>query len=347
MTTAVKEVEQTLVTMKDQFSKALPPQIQSDKFVRVVINAIQNNQDLLAADRASLYNACNKAAQDGLLPDGREGAIVVYNSKIGKIAQWMPMIAGLMKKVRNSGEISTWSLQVVKENDVFTYELGDEEKISHKPAIKNRGKTIGAYSIATLRTGEKSREFMNVEEVEAIRGRSRAKDSGPWVTDYDEMCKKTIARRHSKRLPMSTDLDSFIRQDDNLVNLDEPERTEAQPTSSRLARIIDAEASPVVVAPVVIDVAQEFGGTTTDVLRVEGVVEDYKLKNSEPGAAKSWTSFAVKVAGEWYGTFDKTVGKQMEEAFDSKQMIRLEYSEREWQGKKKFDAIAIVKQIPI
>uniref|UniRef100_UPI00195373C4 recombinase RecT n=1 Tax=Klebsiella aerogenes TaxID=548 RepID=UPI00195373C4 len=45
----------------------------------------------------------------GLLPDGREGAIVEFSGK----AQWMPMIGGLRKKVRNSGEIATWEAHVV------------------------------------------------------------------------------------------------------------------------------------------------------------------------------------------------------------------------------------------
>jgi hypothetical protein len=43
-----------------------------------------------------------KLAQDGLLPDGREAAVVMFGNK----AQAMPMIAGILKKVRQSGEVA-------------------------------------------------------------------------------------------------------------------------------------------------------------------------------------------------------------------------------------------------
>jgi recombination protein RecT len=43
-----------------------------------------------------------RLAQDGLLPDGREAAIVKFGNK----AQAMPMIAGILKKIRQSGDVS-------------------------------------------------------------------------------------------------------------------------------------------------------------------------------------------------------------------------------------------------
>lgn len=252
----VDEVKQSLAKMEEQFKKALPSHMPSERFVRVAQTAIQNNPDLLKADRHSLFSACMKSAQDGLLPDGQEAALVVYNTNVGtkakptwvKKVQYMPMVKGIRKKVRNSGEISNWSLQVVKENDKFKISLGDDEGISHEPALSNRGKTIGAYSIVTLRGGEKSRDFMSVEDIEKIRDRSKSAESGPWVTDYDEMCKKTVCRRHSKTLPMSTDLEQVVQADDELFNKEPQQEALAAPEktkSSRLSAIINAEARDV------------------------------------------------------------------------------------------------------
>src|SRR5262245_31940685 len=114
----VAEIRHQLDGMEQQFRSALPAHIPVERFSRVVMTAIQNNGDLVSkVDRRSLWNAAMRAAQDGLLPDGREGAIVVYGSQ----AQWMPMIGGLRKKVRNSGEIATWEVQVVHENDDFDF----------------------------------------------------------------------------------------------------------------------------------------------------------------------------------------------------------------------------------
>lgn len=229
----VEGFRKTVSLMEPELKKALPGHIPSEKFVRTLMTTVQLNPTVLECTQQSVLSAVMQSAQHGLLADGREAAIVKFKDS----AQFIPMVAGIMKKVRNSGEITTWSVQVVKENDKFEMKLGDEEKIVHEPALKERGKTIGAYSIVTLKDGEKSREWMDIEEIESIRARSRAKEFGPWKTDYDEMAKKTVIRRHSKRLPMSTDLQETIHAVDELydMNTEEPKPIAVQ---SRLEKAI-------------------------------------------------------------------------------------------------------------
>lgn len=210
----IAEVRLQLTAMEDQFKAALPSHMPVERFCRVVMTAVQNNGDLVKCSRRSLWSAAMKAAQDGLLPDGRDGAIVAYKSE----AQWMPMIGGLRKKARNSGEIETWEAHVVHANDAFEFELGDNPFIRHKPTLDDEGPVIAAYSICTLKSGEKTREVMSIRAIEKIHARSKAGKSGPWVTDFEEMCRKTVARRHSKVIPMSSDLDDLIRRDDELYD---------------------------------------------------------------------------------------------------------------------------------
>lgn len=235
----MQELRQTLERRKKDFEDVLPPQIPVERFIRTTITAIQLNPDLIAAERTSLLASTMKAAQDGLLCDGREAALVIYNSKVGdawvKKAQYMPMAEGLLKKVRQSGQLSNISVQVVKENDFFDYELGDNERMVHKPALRNRGATIGAYSIAKLASGETSREYMDIDQIQAVKKRSKTAASGPWVTDEDEMCRKTVFRRHYKRLPKSTDLEQIIEHDNENYELKdvtpEPEVESPKPVS--------------------------------------------------------------------------------------------------------------------
>ena len=250
--------------MEAQFKAALPAHIPAERFMRVLMTAIQNNPKLVNVDRRSLWNAAMRAAQDGLLPDGREGAIVDYKGKHGPVAQWMPMIAGLRKKVRNSGEIATWDANVVREKDHFEFRLGDDPLIVHMPSLDaDPGKVIAAYSIATLKSGEKSREVMSVAEIERVRERSRVKSTdGPWFTDYAEMCRKTVVRRHSKSLPMSTDLDDLIRRDDDLYDLKgAADRSEEKPA---LADRLSALAAAVETAPTIDGEAAEAADATTE-----------------------------------------------------------------------------------
>jgi recombination protein RecT len=214
---------------ESQFAAALPAHIPVERFMRVVQTAIQSNPELALVERRSLWNSAMKAASDGLLPDGREGAFVIFNAKEKdaggrehwiKKAQWMPMIAGIRKKVRNSGEIATWDAHVVHEKDAFEYELGDQPYIKHKPAmVADPGPVVAAYSVATLKSGEKSREVMTRAELEKVHAASKSAGRGPWVDWFDEMARKTVAKRHAKVLPMSTDLDDLMRRDDDLYDL--------------------------------------------------------------------------------------------------------------------------------
>lgn len=212
--TPMEAMRGTLTKMSPEFQAALPPQINVEKFVRTTLTAVQMQPDLLNADRRSLLGACMKSAQDGLMPDGREAALVIFRSKNGPQVQYMPMIGGVLKKIRNSGELASISAQVAYSADLFEYELGDEEKITHKPFLGgDRGEPIAVYAVAKTKDGAIYREVMSVSDVEKVRAASRAGKFGPWADWWDEMAKKTVIRRMAKRLPSSADIDQMMDND--------------------------------------------------------------------------------------------------------------------------------------
>lgn len=206
-------LRQTIGKMEAQIKMALPAHIPVEKFHRVAVTAVSSNPDLLNVDRTSLFGALMKAAQDGLLPDGREGAIVPFKGK----AQWMPMVAGIMKKVRNSGEVADWNAHAVYENDEFDYLLGDDQRIYHKPTMGDPGQVIGAYSIVKLKDGTISRDFMPRWRIEKAREQGMAKNSLQWTAFYDEGAIKTVIKHHAKRLPQSTDIEAVFERDDMMA----------------------------------------------------------------------------------------------------------------------------------
>lgn len=207
-----------------QFKALLPTEEAVQRFVRVVTTAVQEKAELVDADRDSFYTACLRAARDGLLPDGREAVLNVYSSKVGnnwiKRVQYQPMAEGMFKKVLLTGEIAgTPKVHPVYAKDEFVYELGDSERIVHRPFLGgDRGELVAAYSIVEFKDGAKSREVMSRREIDAIMARSKSKDKegnifGPWVSDYAEMARKTVFRRHYKRLPKSSDMDQALEAD--------------------------------------------------------------------------------------------------------------------------------------
>lgn len=188
-----------LERMQPQFEAALPAGISAERFSRVVVTALQANPKLLEVDRNTLWQACMRCAQDGLLPDAREASLVIYGNR----AQYLPMYGGIIKKLQSSKEIIELYAHLVYEHDEFTFLQGDDEKIIHSPQVfGDRGRFLGAYAIAKTLNRGIYREFLTAEQINKIRSSSRASGKGPWVDWFEEMVKKTVIRRLAKRLPM-------------------------------------------------------------------------------------------------------------------------------------------------
>jgi recombination protein RecT len=204
-----------LEARSSELKAALPPHISETKFIRAVVTACQINPDLLACDKRSMWNACLRACNDGLLPDGVEGAIAPFKGQ----AQWMPMYQGQLKQFRNSGQFKWVGAGLVREGDEYDHWIDENgEHFKHRPADDNTGKIRRIYAAATTKDGGFFLADMSPADVDKRRKMSRASRSdAPWQTWPEEMMKKTAIRVLSKMLPKSSDrddLDQFIRRDE-------------------------------------------------------------------------------------------------------------------------------------
>ena len=251
--TAVVAFSKDFAAYEKPFASVLPAHIPAKKFMRTVVGAMQNNPAILECDRNTIYAACQKAAQDGLILDGREAALVKFKT----VCQYMPMVYGILKKLRNSGLVSTVRAETVHEKDSFSYNPAMEDVPNHKPDwfSGERGAMIGAYAVVKLKDGGTQVEIMNLEQLEKVRKISRAgndekgKPKGIWKQWPEEMAKKSVLRRIAKYLPSSADLDQVFQHDNENYDLD---ITEPTPTPikkgkkrTRASKIIDADSSEV------------------------------------------------------------------------------------------------------
>lgn len=259
--TVIDEVRGAITRMQPQFEAALPKHVPAERFVRAIVTAVQMNSDLLQADRRTLFSAAMRAAEQGLLPNGREGAIVTFGGK----AQFMSMIGGILKLVRNSGELASIDAQVKYKNDKFVYRPGIDTVPQFEPDwFGERGEIEGVYAVAVMKDGAAYVEIMSKKQVEQVRSVSRSGSSGPWKIWWDEMARKTVLRRLAKRLPLSTDLDpSVLHDDDDLASAEAPAAPAYAPAPandpapapkrSRLHKVAEAAAAPAVDDDGVID----------------------------------------------------------------------------------------------
>lgn len=243
---------------KGEFDKVLPSHISFEKFQRTVMTAVLVQPALLEADRSSLMVSCIKAATDGLLPDNRDAALVIFNSKEGnnwiQKVQYLPMYAGILKKVRQSGEMASVVTHVVYEKDKFEYILGDEERIVHEPYTgkEDRGAIIAAYCIAKLKDGTVFREVMTLQDIEKVRRTSKSGNDdqnnpkGIWKSWYEEMARKTVFRRMAKWLPQSIEkFETVFQNDDSMGVMDDVTPAEPEAIGQDDSLTIDNETGEV------------------------------------------------------------------------------------------------------
>lgn len=251
--TPIEQFRNQIANQKTELAKILPSGIDADRFVRTVTTTVQMNEELLYADRRSLFGACMKAAQDGLLPDGREAVLNIYKTKVKldngadewvPMVQYLPMVRGVLKIVRNAGGVAHIDAAAVYAMDHFVFQRGDDPKIEHKPYMgdEDPGQVVASYIIVRLDNGEVHREVMPRRDIEKTREASKSGNgaNSPWTKWYDQMAIKAVIKRAAKLLPTSSEaLDRVIQNDNDAMGFDFNQR----------GTTIDMEATPAQAAP--------------------------------------------------------------------------------------------------
>ncbi|NCA72719.1 MAG: hypothetical protein EOM91_22210, partial [Sphingobacteriia bacterium] len=204
-------VADMLEKSKASIASALPRHVSADRLARVALSELRTNPTLLKCTPQSLMNCIVKAGQLGFELGGALGHayLVPYKSEATLIVGYR----GLIALARRSGEIQSLTARVVHEADDFEIEFGLDEKLRHVPSIGEPGQMTHVYAVAKLVGGGVQYEVMTKREVDDIRKRSRAGGSGPWVTDYEEMARKTVVRRLFKYLPVSIEIADALAAD--------------------------------------------------------------------------------------------------------------------------------------
>jgi recombination protein RecT len=242
------KVGDLILAMKPQMAMALPKHITADRMARIVLTEIRRVPKLVECGRDSLLGAVMTCSQLGLEPgNGLGHAYLLPFDKRAKVeGQWKTVgtdcqliigYRGMIDLARRSGQIVSLSARSVFQSDRFNYRFGLDETIEHIPADGERGNLTHVYAVAKLKDGGVQFEVMSRAEIEKVRAGSKAKDSGPWVSHFEEMAKKTAIRRLFKYLPVSIEMqravtldeqgEAGLPQDHNVIDMDTGEYTPA------------------------------------------------------------------------------------------------------------------------
>ena len=209
--------------IQEQFSKALPKHLTVDRFTRVALTALAKTPTLAQCDQASFFTALLDLSSMGLEPDNRKAYLIPFNNRKANKTECQLIVSyqGLQELVRRSGQVAEMHCDLVCQNDKFDAGVKDGHLyLDCQPAFQERGEVIGAFSSICLREGGLEWEYMTKQELEAIRSQSQGKNAGPWTKHWGEMARKTVFRRHAKRLPLSVEVQDAIAKDDHHAGMD-------------------------------------------------------------------------------------------------------------------------------
>lgn len=196
--------------MQQQFAAALPKHLSPERFGRIAITALTRTPKLRECTQESVFKCLLDLSAMGLEPDGRHAHLIPYGKECTLIIDYK----GLVSLIRRSGEVAKIHADVICENDEFEHSMGEVTQHTYD-LKKDRGEPYAAYAQVTLKDGSVQAVIMPKADIESIRKRSRAGNSGPWQTDWHEMAKKTAFRRLTKWLTISPEItDAFAKADE-------------------------------------------------------------------------------------------------------------------------------------
>lgn len=207
-------VIQAVESRLPELRKLLPADVSTDTFLSHFKTAVMQSPDLVKSNPRSVVQACVRAANDGLMLDGREAVIIVRNHKRQdgsweKVAVYQRMYGGTLKRIRAAMPGCRIEARLVHEQDTFMVSFGDHPAITHTPHLgQGKGAILGVYAIVTETNGTQHREVMELDEIERIRDGSQnydpTKPRGPWHDHFGEMARKTVLNRLAKLLPQAS-----------------------------------------------------------------------------------------------------------------------------------------------
>ena len=215
-------VEQYISANIDKIKEALPEHITAERMARLLLITIRNNPGIAKCSQLSIIGAFLQCVQLSIEPTsiGHVYFVPYYNRKLQSYeCQFQIGYQGILELVRRSGFIRNIYAKAVYENDFFEFSYGTGAFLKHTPNLQDKGKMKAAYMFVEFKDGGTGFHVMGVSELDAVMRRAKSKDDsgnivGPWATDYEAMCLKTVIKRGCKYLPSSITEKQWIYADE-------------------------------------------------------------------------------------------------------------------------------------
>lgn len=237
-----------------RISAVMPKHMNPDRMFQLAISCYNQTPKLNQCTPETVLSCLMKCSALGMEPSavdglGRAYILPFFNKKTGRMEATLILgYKGMIDLARRSGEIKDISARVVHAGDEFEYEYGLTEGLRHVPStepVDGRPMTH-VYMVAHFKDGGHYMDVMSKAEVDIIRKRSKSPNSGPWVTDYEAMARKTVIRRAFPYLPVSVETEQDVAADDTTPAVYDDDGIQLFPDSVEVPSNVDAETGEIV-----------------------------------------------------------------------------------------------------
>ena len=218
-----------------------------EQYERIVLNALIRVPKLADCTGHSLETAVVACVEAGLVPDGREAAIIPFKDT----ATLIPMIGGKLRLARQATPGLSVRARCVYRGDHWEHEDGLKPILRHRKTDDSSvdpKDIIAAYAIGRAPgAADPDWEVLYRPELDRYRARSRATSHSPWKSDYGEMAEKTVLGLLLKRYPWrapSTPLPVAAEDDAATLGYDAevlPEEPATEPEQRGEAQVVEVE----------------------------------------------------------------------------------------------------------
>jgi recombination protein RecT len=203
-----QDLKRALTLYQGRFAELLPKHVTPERVVTLALIAATKTPELYRCSKESIVLSIMRIASWGLEIGTTAHLVPFKDSKSGQflctpIPDYRGVCEMLLRPHHGQRHVRDIFARCVYEGEHFRVRFGSDESIEHEPTFgAPTRKVTHVYAIAKLPHNRWTFEVLSREEVEAIRQRSRSKDSPAWKDHWPEMAKKTAIKRLSKRLPM-------------------------------------------------------------------------------------------------------------------------------------------------
>lgn len=228
------------------FSNALTCQdISWAKESQFAIQALGNNDYLFKValkNPISMQNAIINVAAIGisLNPALKHAYLVPRKNQVCLDISYQ----GLMHIAMQSGSIEWGQAKLVYKNDTYTNNGIDKAPTHAQDTFGEKGAVVGAYCTVKTKAGDYLTEEMDLAALQKVQDAAPS-NSGPWVTWWEEMVRKTVVKRAYKYWPKAEHVAKAIAvinehegiDFDNMKEVSTPTRTASHAYAANIESI--------------------------------------------------------------------------------------------------------------